>query len=155
MTTHSNLVLRLAAAGIAALLCTAASAQIFECIDANGKREFTQKCEPGTVKQREVAKTRPGELDVTAQPQTSYKEEEQAFRRRQLDREASEAKAAAAAAQAEKKCQGARAHLASIESARRVFAGNDPKTGERRFLDDAERAAATQKARDSVAANCK
>ena len=144
--------------GLAVVLtgvCTVASAQIFECIDANGKLEFTQKCAPGTVKQREVARTRPGEMGEGAPPQTSYKDEEQAFRRRQLERESVEAKAQATAAAAEKKCKNARARLSSLETARRVYAGNDPKTGERRYLDDTERSAETQKARDAVSANCK
>ena len=142
---------------IAMLVCMSgsASAQIFECIDAGGKREFAQKCAPGTVRQREVAKTGAGNLDPATPPRTSYQEEEQAFRRRQMEREASDAKAAAQAANAEKRCQNARAQLASVESARRLYSGSDPKTGERRYLDDNERAVATQKARDAVAASCK
>ena len=132
-----------------------ALAQIYECIDAYGKIEFTQKCAPGTVRQREVAKTGTGSLDGARPPQTSYKEQEQAFRRRQLEREAQDAKERAAAADAEKKCQNARARLVSIENARRVSGGSDPQTGERRYLDDNERVAATQKARDTVAAYCK
>jgi hypothetical protein len=148
-------VIRSGFALVIAGVCAGASAQIFECTDANGKLEFTQKCAPGTVKQREVAKTRPGEMGEAASPQTSYKDEEQAFRRRQLDREAVEAKAKAAAVADEKKCKNARARLSSLETARRVSAGNDPKTGERRYLDDTERSAATQKARDEVAATCK
>ena len=132
-----------------------AAAQIFECIDANGKLEFAQKCGPNTVRQREVAKKGAGSLDSAAQPQTSYQDEEQAFRRRQMDREAKEAKATAEAANAEKRCQNARARLASVESARRIYSGSDPKSGERHYLDDNERMAATQKARDAVAADCK
>ena len=36
-----------------------ASAQVFECVDASGKREYTQKCRPGTVSEREVWKSEP------------------------------------------------------------------------------------------------
>jgi hypothetical protein len=132
-----------------------AFAQIYECIDAEGRLEFTQKCAPGTVRQREVAKTGAGTLDGAAPPQTSYKEQEQAFQRRQIEREAGEKKERATAEAAERKCRNARAHLASIERARRVSGGTDPKTGERRYLDDNERAAATQKARDAVSASCR
>jgi hypothetical protein len=142
-------------AGVLAGISAGASAQIFECIDAGGKLEFAQKCSPGTVRQREVAKSGTGSLDGAAPPQASYKEEEQAFRRRQYEREAEETKERTAAAAAEKKCAAARAHLTSIENARRVRGGSDPQTGQVRYLDDNERAAATQKARDSVAANCK
>ena len=144
-------VLTVMLAGIAA----GASAQIFECIDAGGKIEFAQKCSPGTVRQREVAKTGTGNLDGAAPPQTSYKEEEQAFRRRQYEREANERKESTAAAAAERKCAAARSHLVSLENARRVRGGNDPQTGQPHYLDDSERTAAIQKARDSVTANCK
>jgi hypothetical protein len=132
-----------------------AAAQIFECIDANGRLEFAQKCAPGTARQREVAKKGAGNLDSAAPPQTSYQDEEQGFRRRQMDREAKEARATAEAANAEKRCQNARARLASVESARRMYSGSDPKTGERHYLDDNERLTATQKARDGVTAYCK
>ena len=129
--------------------------QIYECIDAGGKVEFAQKCAPGTMWQREVAKAGAGNVDGAAPPQNSYKEQEHAFRQRQLEREQQEAKANAAAKTAERNCASARAHLVSLENARRVRAGSDPQTGQPRYLDDAERVAAVQKARDSVAANCK
>ena len=132
-----------------------AAAQIYECIDVAGKLEFAQKCAPGTVRQREVAKAGAGNLESGSPPQTSYQEQEHAFRRRQFERDAAETKARSAAESAEKKCGAARSHLVAIENARRVSGGNDPQTGLPRYLDDNERAAATQKARDSVAANCK
>ena len=132
-----------------------ASAQIYECIDAGGKVEFAQKCAPGTTRQKEVAKAGASNVDGAAPPQTSYKEQEHAFRQRQFEREQQEAKANAAAKAAERNCASARAHLVSLENARRVRAGSDPQTGQPHYLDDAERAAAVQKARDSVEANCK
>ena len=147
--THQ--VLSCVLAGISA----GASAQIYECIDGGGKVEFAQKCAPGTMRQREVAKAGSGNVDGAAPPQTSYKEQEHAFRQRQFEREQQEAKANAAAKTAERNCASARAHLVSLENARRVRAGSDPQTGQPRYLDDAERVAAVQKARDSVAANCK
>jgi hypothetical protein len=150
MSAENYLVLIAMLAGVS----LGASAQIFECVDAGGKIEFAQKCSPGTVRQREVAKSGAGNLDGAAPPQTSYKEQEQAFRRRQLDREAEEKKERTVAAASEKKCMAARSRLASIENARRMRA-NDPQTGQPHYLDDNERAVATQNASDSVAANCK
>ena len=147
--THQ--VLSCVLAGISA----GASAQIYECIDGGGKVEFAQKCAPGTMRQREVAKAGSGNVDGAAPPQNSYKEQEHAFRQRQFEREQQEAKANALAKAAERKCASARSHLVSLENARRVRAGSDPQTGQPRYLDDAERVAAVQKARDSVTANCK
>ena len=142
-------------AGILLSIAGAAAAQIFECTDAGGKLEFAQKCAPGTVRQREVAKAGAASLESGSPPQTSYQEQEHAFRQRQFAREAAEAKSRAAAESAEKKCVAARSHLVSIENARRVRGGNDPQTGETSYLDDNERAVATQKAREAVAAYCK
>ncbi len=147
--------IRLALLGMLTIMPLCVSAQIFECIDANGKKEFAQKCAPGTVKQREVAKGGASNPAGGAPPQTSYKEEEFAFRQRQLEREANETRARSAAADAAKNCHTARARLAAIENARRVTSGSDPQTGQPRYLDDNERAAATHKARDSVSAYCK
>ena len=147
--------IRLALLGLLAIMPLCVSAQIFECIDANGKKEFAQKCSPGTVKQREVAKGGTGNLGGGAVPQTSYKEDELAFRQRQLEREANETKARAASADAARNCQNARARLVGIENARRVTHGSDPQTGQPHYLDDNERAAATQQARDAVSAYCK
>lgn len=152
----SNATLCLALFAALMILSSRAPAQIFECIDADGKKEFTQKCAPGTVKQREVAKGGASNLKGgNAPPQTSYQAEEGAFRQRQIEREANESKEKAAAADAANKCQNAKARLTSIENARRVTAGTDPQTGERRFLDDKEREAATQKVRDAVSAYCR
>jgi hypothetical protein len=130
-------------------------AQIYECIAANGKLEFSQKCAPGTVRQREVVKAGAGSSDKAAPPLTSYQEQEHAFRQRQFAREAQERKESAAADAAAKKCKAAREQLSSLENARRVRGGSDPKTGEARYLDDNERAAATNQARDAVSAYCK
>jgi hypothetical protein len=152
----SNAAIRLGLSGALMMIPVHAQAQIFECIDAGGKIEFAQKCSPGTVKQREVSTA--GESNPVGgktPPPPSYKDEEFAFRQRQLEREAQEAKAKAAATTAAKNCQSARSRLASIESARRVRGGTDPKTGEVRYLDDNEREAATQKERDAVAKYCK
>lgn len=136
-----------------------AFAQIYKCIDADGKIEFAQKCSPGTVTQREMvnAATANAKGDDTP-PQKSYKDEEAGFRQRQLERqqaEAAEVKARAAAEAAIKKCKDAQSRLVSIENARRLSGGIDPTTGEKRYLDDNERAAATQKARENVATACK
>lgn len=140
---------------VSPLVATEAAAQIYECIDADGRIEFAQKCSPGTVRQREVAKTGNSAQDSAPPTGPNYKEEEAAFQRRQREREAQEKKEQANQKAAQKRCDSARSRLSSLERARRVTNGTDPKTGEPRYLDDNERAAATQKARDAVAANCK
>ena len=145
-----------AAFGMLMLFPVRAPAQIFECLDADGRREFAQKCAAGTVKQREVSKAGAANPDTTVVPaQPAYKEEEFAFQQRRLQREASENREKAVTSANAGKCQNARSRLVSIENARRVRSGTDPQTGQARYLDDTERAAATQKARDEVSAYCK
>ncbi len=142
--------------GALSMLPRGAAAQIFECIDAGGKREFAQKCAPGTVRQREVSKAGAGNLtEGGGAPQTSYKEEEFAFRQRQIEREANETKAKAVAEEMAARCLNARSRLNSVENARRVTAGVDPQTGQAKYLDDNERAAMTEQARAAMAAYCK
>lgn len=142
--------------GMLMLFPVRAPAQIFECLDADGRREFAQKCAAGTVKQREVSKAGAANSDTVVVPaQPAYKEEEFAFQRRRLQREADETKDKKIEAANAGKCQNARSRLVSIENARRVRSGTDPQTGQARYLDDTERAAATQKARDEVSTYCK
>lgn len=50
--------LRLMLTGALTAWFATASAQIFECIDANGNTEYTQKCRPGSVKQRQVSNSK-------------------------------------------------------------------------------------------------
>ena len=147
--------LRLTLVSVLAVWVSTAAGQIFECIDANGNKEFTQKCPPGT-KQREVLKGGTSTQNGTSsRPPTSYQEEEAAFRRRRLEREEAETKEAQARTAAEQKCKNARARLWGMENARRVRSGNDPQTCEPKYLDDAQRTEATENARKSVAAWCK
>jgi len=66
--------LRLTLMGVLTIWFATASAQIFECIDANGKRNYTQKCRPGSVKQRQVWNS--GQNRSPPQQQTQIRESE-------------------------------------------------------------------------------
>lgn len=82
-------------------------------------------------------------------------EQEQAYRKRQAeDKKAAEKTAAAekASAQKNENCERARAALRQYESGQRIASTN--AQGERVFLDDAQLAQETSKARLSVQQNC-
>ena len=153
--TRSSGPVRFIVGAALASISAGAFAQIYECIDATGNREFAQKCAPGTLRQKEVATIEAATPSAPSAPQTSYQEQDRAFRERELARAAADNKERAAAETAAKNCGSARARLASIENARRVTGASDPQTGQARYLDDNERVAAMQKARDAVAASCK
>jgi hypothetical protein len=64
--------LRMTLTGALTIWFANASAQVFECIDANGKREYTQKCRLGSVKQRQVSNS--GQDRSPPQQQTQIRE---------------------------------------------------------------------------------
>ena len=54
MNRHSTLRLLLVVAVAATV--NVASAQVFECVDAKGAKEYAHFCRPGTVQQRQILK---------------------------------------------------------------------------------------------------
>jgi hypothetical protein len=132
----------------------AASAQAFECVYANGNKEYARICPPGTVQQRQVLKS--GDV-APGPPQKSINEQDAEFRKRQIEREEAAAKAAqesTAAAEAEGNCNTARGQLKALEDGQRI-SRIDPDTGERGFLGDEERVTETERARNAVEQWCK
>lgn len=142
------------AAAAATLLCGAAQAQIYECIDARGAREFAQVCPAGTVRQREVVRA---EEPSPAGNTKSTAQQDAEFRKRQLERQESAAKVAEDSAkkdEAERNCTQARATLKGLVEGQRMLRV-DPDTGERIFLGDEDRAAEAERQRAVVEQWCK
>lgn len=136
------------------LLCGAAQAQIYECTDARGAREFAQICPPGTVRQREVVRA---EEPAPAANTKSTAQQDAEFRKRMLERQDSAAKAADESAkkeEAERNCTQARATLKGLVEGQRMLRV-DPNTGERTFLGDEERASEAERQRAVVEQWCK
>ena len=145
---------------VAGLAAGAASAQVFECIDAKGARGYAQFCPPGTVRQREVLKESAGNAGTsgagTAAPK-SIDEQDVEFRKRLLERQEAEVKAGqekAQAEEAERNCIEARAQSRSLEDGPRI-SRIDAVTGERVNFGDAELADELVRQRRVVADWCK
>ena len=137
------------------LLCGAAQAQIYECIDARGAREFAQICPVGTVRQREVV--RADEPPAPATDTKSTMQQDAEFRKRLQERQDSAAKAAEESAkkdEAARNCMQARAQLKALVEGQRMQRIN-PDTGERIFLGDDERAADSERQRALIEQWCK
>ncbi len=133
-----------------------ASAQIFECTDAKGNKEYSRHCPPGTVQEREVV-NKTGEGMPDSSPQKSIGEQEVEFRKRLLERQEAEAKAEKEKADAEvaqQNCVSARGQLKALEDGQRI-GKMDPDTGERTIIGDDERAGEIERARKSVEVWCK
>ncbi len=155
---------------LAVMLAFAASAfaQMYRWVDKDGRVHYTATPPPPGVKartlrapasspapaaddaERDDAAKDTGAKDARRGPLTPA-EQEQEFRKRQLEAQKAREKEALAAEEAETKrrnCMRARETLATLESGQRVSrTGAD---GERYYLDDAARARETEAARNAV-----
>jgi hypothetical protein len=160
--------------GIALALCVAlpASAQMYKWVDENGKVQYSDKPPPSNVKTEKLRKpataaSAPAAVEskggaakgaakdaAKAGPKTTA-EQEQAFRKRQLDAAKAEEGAAQKQAQtreADENCRRAKTAVASLEMGGRQSRVDEK--GERVFLDDAQIAQELGRARQAVATSC-
>ena len=142
----------------------AASAQNYKWVDKDGKLRYGDTPPPG-VKSTQL-KPPPGPVaspaaagaaaakDAKKGPLTPV-EQEQAFRKRQLDAKAAEEKAQksqAASAEKAQNCTNARESLAALESGQRIARTDDK--GERYFVDDDQREKDIARGREMVKKAC-
>lgn len=138
-----------------ALLPAAAQAQILKCIGAGGRVEFATTCPPGTKAESTGIRNNPG--SSAASPQKSLAERDAEFRKRLVEQQEAAKKSEEKAqenADRKQNCESAQAYLRSLQTGQRIVR-NDPKTGERIFLQDDDRAAETARAQRAVDSNCK
>lgn len=144
--------------GAAALAAGAASAQVYECIDAKGVREYAQFCRPGTVQQRQVLReSAGGGAGAPGAAPKSIETQEVEFRKRLLERQEADTKATqdkAQADEAERNCTEARSQLKALEDGQRMTR-IDPVTGERVNFGDEEYAEEIARQRKAAADWCK
>lgn len=141
-------------------LAPAAAAQVFECVDARGVKQYAQFCPPGTVQQRQVVKEGDAGAASPAGAGAAPKSIElqgAEFRKRQYEREEAETKAAqekTQAEEAERNCLEARAQLKFVLEGQRMLRF-DPVTGERIQFGDEERADEAERQRKAISVWCK
>jgi len=142
---------------ILTLVClpAAAHAQIMKCVGAGGRVEFAATCPPGTKAESTGIKNNPAAAPAAAQKSLADRDAD--FRKRQAEQQ-DNAKKAETKAQDEidrkQNCSSAQSFLSGLQSGGRIVK-NDPKTGERVFLDDNERATEMARAQRAVDTNCK
>lgn len=143
---------------LATLAPLAAHAQLLKCVGKDGRVEYAAQCPGGTKELQTGIKNTPAAPQPgTAAKQPSLAERDADFRKRQLD--AAEARKKEDAANAEKAarredCERAKIYLKSLQEGQRI-AQVDPKTGERVFLEDANRPAEIARAQKVADSNCK
>lgn len=137
-----------------AFLPAAAHAQILKCVGAGGRVEFAASCPPGTKAESTGIRNNPGAAPAAPK---SLSDRDAEFRKRQLEQQEASKKAdekSQDSADRKQNCDSARDYLGGLQSGGRV-AKNDPKTGERVFLEDSERAAEMARAQRAIDTNCK
>ena len=140
----------------ALLVSTCAHAQIYECIDANGKKSYASECPANSAKAKEVHPQVQDAGKPVTPPEKTKAQEDAAAKQHAADK----AKAAAKDKQAEdasnnaEACADAKSRLDALQSgrqARRV----DPVTGEHVPLDDTARQNEIAGLNTEIANTCK
>lgn len=150
--------LRVLIFGVALAFAASASAQLYRWVDKDGRVRYGDTPPPGaktTTLRAPAGQAAPAEADPAAKgapkgPLTPA-QQEQEFRKRQIEAQKARDKADQASKEAETKrenCARARQALASLESGQRIARTN--AQGERYFLEDDARAAETERARQMV-----
>jgi len=155
--------LRFVLLGLMLALAAPASAQLYKWVDKDGRTRYTDQPPPPGVQSRTIAPpaqpapapaaadaTGEAAKDAPAAPLTPA-QQEQAFRKRQLEEKKAEEKAEAEQkdkAIKQANCERARSALNTFESGQRVT--QTDANGERYYLDDAQRAHEAEAARQAV-----
>ena len=157
----NRLGVRLAFLAAACVFSTAAFAQQFKWVDANGRVQYGDTPPPG-VKATRLKPPPPGVGAGTSAAPAGKKGEkkaltpEEAFQKRQKDAAEAADKTAKDNAEAETNranCEAARNAARGLSSGERV--STTSASGERIFLDDAQRARELERAQKAVAEWCK
>lgn len=133
-----------------------ASAQIKKCVDGSGKVVgYGSDCPAGTREEATGIRNAPSSpATVTGR---SIAEQDADFRKRQMEKQAAQAKADKAAANNEERaraCDSARSYLKTLQSGMRIVR-TDPNTGERVYLSETDYPKEMAAAQHAVDANCK
>ena len=156
------------ALGVALCVALPASAQMYKWVDSDGKVQYSDKPPPSNIKTEKLreparAASTPAASDAKggtpkdaakAGPKTAA-EQEQAFRKRQLDTtkaQDEEARKQAEGRDRAENCKRAKAALAILEIGGRQMRIDEK--GERVFLDDQQIVQETDRARQEAAAAC-
>lgn len=132
-----------------------AHAQIMKCVGAGGRVEFAAACPPGT--KAEYTGIRNSPAAAPAGPQKSLAERDADFRKRATEQQEAAKKGdekTQQTADQKQNCESAKSYLSSLQSGNRI-GKTDPATGERVFVEDAERASETARAQRAVDSSCK
>ena len=145
---------RLTLLAAALFLASSAGAEIYQWKDQNGKTVISDQPPMGQTPAKKISDTGAGDNASSKQPSLADRDME--FRKRQKEaqeRAEKEKKETVAADDKKENCQNAREQLRLLESGERIALRDDK--GERYYLDDAQRAQETDKAKRFIESQCK
>lgn len=152
------MMIRLSVFCAALALATGAIAQQFKWVDRDGRVQYGDTPPPGV----KATRLKPPPAPVSSPAQSSGKKDakkltpEQAFQKRQQDQREGAEKTAQEQAEAQNKranCEAAQAQLRQLQSGERISTAT--ASGERTFIDDAQRARETERAQKAISEWCK
>jgi len=156
--------MRIIAVLLTLIVSSAGAAQINKCMDKSGKVVgYANECPAGTRSEAADIKAPPAPAPAVTPagaappPPKSLAERDADFRKRQIEKQEAEAKADKKSAEAEQRkraCEQSQGYLKALQAGQRITSV-DPKTGERKFLSEADYPKELAEAQRSVAANCK
>lgn len=139
---------------VALLAATAASAQVYEWKDAQGKTHYSDKPPVGKSAVQKMSESESPATSSSAQKTIADREQE--FRKRQKDAQESADKTSkeqTASAERKAACDNAHRSLEMLESGERIALRDNQ--GARYYMDDDQRQQETTKTRQFIQANCK
>ncbi len=144
---------------VATIIAPGAAAQVFECTNAAGVKEYADFCAPGTVQRRQVGKGESGAAaPAAAAPAAKSSELQEAeFRQRTLERQEAQTKAEEEKTKTEefeRNCVEARSQLQAVLDGQRLQRF-DPVTSERIQYTDRDRAEAAERLRKAITQWCR
>jgi Domain of unknown function (DUF4124) len=145
-------------ASIVLLVPLTAHGQLLKCIGPDGRVEYASDCPPGTKEQQTGIRSTTGGPSSSAPPaQKSLAERDAASKKAATERQEADKKDQVKQAEADQRrraCDEARSYVAALEGGARLTR-TDPKTGERVFLEDDQRAKEMAYARSMMQENCR
>jgi len=146
-----------ALAALAAAAALAAGAQtMYKWVDEKGVTHFSESPPPDDRKAAriEVKVTPPSTPQAPSGGEAAdWKAKDADFRRRQIDRRNQEKAEGKERAKRERTCERARSRVAFLQNSNRIF--RDNPDGSRTWMDEAQRAAETARAKEVADAACR
>ena len=148
-----SMLIRACSTAVLLIALTSAHSQVYKWVDSKGVTHYSEKPPAdGKSKSLELREATPRSTGSAAPASASLKDRETEYRKRQTQREQTEAAAAQEKARRDAACKKARAQLINLQNTPRMYNLNE--RGERVFMSAAERDTSVALYEAEVNRNC-